>query len=841
MTTSDSDSAKNSARQAWNLGVRARLLLAFFGIAAFAVLAAAAGIYAFREVGGRLDVVDTRIPPTLSALELSRFAERIIAVAPALLAATDRNRRDEIRAALVAEVRRMNAKLVELKGDDAELLPLPNIEPIVSSLTAKLATLEDLVARRLETSERVGALRRGAYQTNDQTQRLLAPWLEVVGSEIATLVQAREAGPSDQPRRLGSLIELQRQMRTAQARVSTVAEMLAEASTADQPRRLPILAFQLGLALSDLEASAVGLDPKLRALFLDQVAKLREFAEGPNAIAEARKQELALIGEGEKLLTEAGGLSAQLTAAVDQLGSAAKRDIGEAIRDALSVQRLSTRALVVVVALSLLTSILIVWLYVGGNIVRRLTALSDGMLAIAGGSLQTPVAVEGADEIAAMGRAVDIFRQNTLERDGLLAEKAQAADRFEKEVTQRTAEVEEKSRQLEVANKYKSHFLAAASHDLRQPLHALNLFVAQLRTDSDPDERNRLVARINAAVGSMNELFEALLDMSRLDAGVLEPNLSEFPIEPLLTRMETTFAGAARERGLRLRVVPNSAWVRSDFILVERILLNLVSNAVRYTTHGGVVVGCRRRRGQLRVDVCDSGAGIPEEQQRNIFGEFVQLAAPKLDRRGGLGLGLSIVDRLGRLLDHPIEVNSRVGRGSRFSITVPLIASRSEATEDLVSLATIADPARGKLIVVIDDDALVLDGMGGILRSWGCDVVTAESGETALAKLAAQRLKPDLIISDYRLANGKTGIEAVERLRCELGAAIPAFLISGDTAPQRLREASASGYHLLHKPVAPMRLRAMLNQLMKAHDASGLAARLRPIGRPAAVRAPRPR
>jgi signal transduction histidine kinase/CheY-like chemotaxis protein len=635
-------------------------------------------------------------------------------------------------------------------------------------------------------------------------------------------------------------------MGTAQAQVSAVAEMLAEASTANQTRRLTILAFQLGLALRDLDAAAAGLDSKLRPLFLEQVAKLRVFTEGQSAIAEARGQELALVGEGEKLLIDTGRLSAQLTAAVDELGSAAKLDIGEAIRDALSVQWLGTRALVVVGALSLLTSVLIVWLYVSGNIVRRLTALSDGMLAIAGGRLHVPVAAEGADEIAAMGRAVEIFRRNTLERDGLLIETAQAADLLEEDVKQRTAEVEEKSRQLEIANKYKSHFLASASHDLRQPLHALNLFVTQLRTESDPGERNRLVTRINAAVGSMNELFEALLDMSRLDAGVLELKLSEFPIELLLTRMETTFSEAAREKGLRLVVVPNRAWVRSDFVLLERILLNLVSNAVRYTTHGGVVVGCRRRGGRLRIDVCDSGAGIAEEQQRDIFGEFVQLAAPGPDRRGGLGLGLSIVERLALLLEHPIEVNSRVGQGSRFSIAVPLVASRREATEAPSMLATIADPAPGKLIAVIDDDALVLDSMGGILRSWGCDVITSESAETALAKLTAQRLTPDLIISDYRLANGKSGIEAIERLHGELGPGIPAFLISGDTAPERLREASASGYHLLHKPVAPMRLRAMLNQLLKARDppdAAGLAAQPTPIRGPAAARdrAPRPR
>ncbi len=790
--------------------MRARLLLAFFGIAAFAVVAAAAGIYAFREVGGRLDVVDARIPTTLSALELSRSAERIIAAAPALLAATERTRRDEVKAELAAEIERLNGKLRELEQERAQALPLGRIEPLVSSLTANLADLENLVARRLEASQRIATLRRGVFQTNDETQRLLAPWLEVVGSEIDALVEARNATPrgrGDQAPRLASLIELQALMQSAQAEVSAVADMLAEASTTDEPSRLRILVFQLDLALRDLESTAAGLDPKLRPLFLEQVAKLRAFTDGANAIAKAREQELALVGEGRELLAGTRRLSAQLTHAVDELGSAAKGDIGEAIRAALSVQQLSTHALVVVVAMSLVTSVLIVWLYVGRNIVRRLTALSDSMLAVAGGRLDAPVAVKGADEIAAMARAVEVFRRNTLERDG-----------------------------FEIANKYKSHVLASASHDLRQPLHALNLFVAQLRAESDPEERKRLVPRINAAVSSMNELFDALLDMSKLDAGVLQPNPSEFPIEPLLTRMETTFADTAREKGLRLSVVTSSAWVRSDFVLLERILLNLVSNAVRYTKHGGVVVGCRRRGGELRIDVCDSGPGIPKEQQRKIFGEFVQLGAASSERRGGLGLGLSIIDRLARLLEHPLEVNSRVGGGSRFSITVPLAVPRSESTEAPASIAPVTDPARGKRIVVIDDDALVLDGMADVLRSWGCEVVTAGSGEAALAELTAQRHKPDLIISDYRLADGKTGIDAIERLRGEWGAAIPAFLISGDTAPERLREASASGYHLLHKPVTPLRLRAMVNQLLKGHEAADGAGP--PIRRPAAARRP---
>ena len=320
----------------------------------------------------------------------------------------------------------------------------------------------------------------------------------------------------------------------------------------------------------------------------------------------------------------------------------------------------------------------------------------------------------------------------------------------------------------------------------------------------------------------MNELFNALLDISKLDAGVLVPDLTEFPINHLLQRIESTFAAAAREKGLELRVVPSSAWLRSDPILLERILLNLVSNAVRYTARGGIVVGCRRHAGNVRIEVCDSGIGIPADQQRNIFGEFYRLAGAERDGSRGLGLGLAIVDRLGRLLGHPIEINSQPGRGSRFSMLVPLAAVRREPAAPPFALQDVAafDRLKDRLVVVIDDDELVRDGMGRLLQGWQCQVVTAASDEPILTRLAAEGRRPDLIISDYQLADGRTGLQAIERLRGALGEAIPALLISGDTAPERLREASASGHQLLHKPVAPARLRATLNHLLQDRDRS---------------------
>jgi CheY-like chemotaxis protein len=269
---------------------------------------------------------------------------------------------------------------------------------------------------------------------------------------------------------------------------------------------------------------------------------------------------------------------------------------------------------------------------------------------------------------------------------------------------------------------------------------------------------------------------------------------------------------------LRLRVVSSRAWVRSDFILLERILLNLVSNAVRCTERGGVVVGCRARNGRLRIDVCDSGIGIPGEAQRDIFGEFYQLDGDGRNRHSGLGLGLAIVDRLCGLLDHPIELASVVGRGSRFSVSVPVIHPRAEAAEPPETARAAVDAERGKLVVVVDDDELVRDGTRGLLQSWGCMVVTGQSERAVAAELAHCEMAPDLIISDYRLAHGKTGFELINRLRSMYGAGIPAFLISGDTAPERLREAAAHGYYLLHKPVMPITLRSVVSQLLKDTD-----------------------
>jgi signal transduction histidine kinase/CheY-like chemotaxis protein len=362
----------------------------------------------------------------------------------------------------------------------------------------------------------------------------------------------------------------------------------------------------------------------------------------------------------------------------------------------------------------------------------------------------------------------------------------------------------------EEASLAKTRFLAAASHDLRQPVHALSLFVGALRGHHLEPEPAALVDRIENSVSAMDGLFSALLDISRLDAGVVAPDLRRFPIMDLLLVLERDYTPEAESKGLTLRIRSCPAWVRSDPVLLERILRNLLSNAVRYTDRGGVLLGCRRRSG-LRIEIWDTGRGIPAAQAQHVFEEFFQLDNPERDRTKGLGLGLAIVRRLAGLLGHPIAFASVPGRGSMFGIDVP-IAEPARARFPAVAPGA----ARSGTILVVDDEMAIQEGMRSLLTGWGHGVICAGSGDESFACLAESGVRPDLIICDYRLRGQETGATVIGRLRATYGAEIPGVLITGDTAPNRLEEAAASGLLLLHKPVSNSRLRAAVAHFLRA-------------------------
>jgi PAS domain S-box-containing protein len=363
------------------------------------------------------------------------------------------------------------------------------------------------------------------------------------------------------------------------------------------------------------------------------------------------------------------------------------------------------------------------------------------------------------------------------------------------------------------ANRAKGQFLAAASHDLRQPLQAANLFLAALKSQGLDAQQQETAANIDMALQATNDLLDSLLDMSRLDAGVLQPQFRDFRLQPVVDKLVGEFVEEAAQRKLSLRVAAIPHAVRSDPQLIERLLRNLVANALRYTEKGGVLIGARRRGGRVLLGVWDTGIGIAPDDTRRIFEEFVQLGNIERDRRRGLGLGLAIVDRIGRLLDHPVTLRSRLGRGSVFEIALP-VADEWDMPNPVATVVSHAGSLTGRHVLAIEDEPMQREALAQLFRKWGCRIETVRSAVEGLQLLADTGFRPEIIIADYRLRDGRNGADAIRVLRQFCGRAVPGVIVTGDTEPKRLAEAKASGFMLLHKPVDPDRLRTIVENLL---------------------------
>jgi signal transduction histidine kinase len=381
----------------------------------------------------------------------------------------------------------------------------------------------------------------------------------------------------------------------------------------------------------------------------------------------------------------------------------------------------------------------------------------------------------------------------------------------------------------EAANRAKTTFLAAASHDLRQPIHALGLYMATLADERLDTDQRTVVQRMKGSLAALATMFNALLDVSRMDAGAVIPRPRPFQLAPMLHRLAEEFAAQAAEKGLRLSVriapAPASLHALGDPMLIERILRNLLGNAVRYTLSGGVLLSCRLRGGPLGhwcVEVWDTGPGIAEADREHIFEEFYQVGNPERDRAGGLGLGLSIVRRLTELLGLPLQLTSVPGRGSRFVLhlactrdALPQFASRSPDS----SLQALA-------VAVVDDDPEVREGMQVLLERWGCRVYAGADADDVLHLVNGVTLQA--IVADYRLRHGRTGADAIRDLRAACGQLLPALIVSGDSSPERLALMQASGLECMSKPVLPVRLRSWLQTAAAAWAATALVSAVAP-------------
>lgn len=363
---------------------------------------------------------------------------------------------------------------------------------------------------------------------------------------------------------------------------------------------------------------------------------------------------------------------------------------------------------------------------------------------------------------------------------------------------------------VEAADNEKSRFLAAASHDLRQPMHALGLFAAALEKQLRGDVRHAKVISMARAVDALEDSFSAMLDVSKLDAGIVQPNLQTFPIRDVFRRLHMHCAGHAEEKGLSLRFKPGAKLVTSDPQLLERILANLVHNAIRYTNEGGVIAVARKRHSRVSLEVWDTGSGISGKQLPNIFNEFYQVENQGRDRSKGLGMGLSIVKRLVLLLGYELEVASVFGRGTVFRVLLP--PTQLEEMPDMVLGAdTIPFPQdEGRTVLVIDDEAAVRAGMNELLQGWGFTVLLAGTIDEARVAVSRHNSLIDFIVSDLRLANGEDGLQAIDEVRRAYGAPLPAILVTGDTSPNEVERAHAGGHPVLFKPVRSRDLFAAL-------------------------------
>lgn len=382
------------------------------------------------------------------------------------------------------------------------------------------------------------------------------------------------------------------------------------------------------------------------------------------------------------------------------------------------------------------------------------------------------------------------------------------------ELTRLNAELSRAKAEADDANIGKTKFLAAAGHDILQPLNAARLYATSLVEKTENTPLATHAVNIDQSLDAVEEILGALLDISRLDTGALKPEFSVFRIDDILKQLKIEFEPVARDRNLDFRVLPSSLWVRSDRRLLRRLVQNLVSNAVKYTPEGRVLVGVRRRRGRLTVEVLDTGLGIPATKQRLIFQEFQRLdQGAKIAR--GLGLGLSIVERIGRVLVHPISLQSVPGRGSRFVVDVPTAAALPDATADDGLPRLSAARFDGMTALCLDNEEKILDGMEALLVGWGIEVIKARDQKEASAVLS-QRAKeggrhPDILLVDYHLDDGN-GIDAVVQLRWRFGSDIPAALITADRGPTVREAAAEKSISVLNKPVKPAALRAVLAQ-----------------------------
>ncbi len=941
-----------------HLSVRARLLAAFFGISAFAVFSAIAAMYAFFEVGESLErITQRRVPSALTSQQLASHAEEMVAVAPAVLKVTTTEQYEGLSKKVTADVDRLNKLLAELKRSEVEPAALHSIEPLVKWLGINLINLNTIAYNNLTLVEQKTELLGELSDTHTQVQDLMASGILALEIEVSRLNKTIGDPGLSSDARMVALAEVSQSivsllpLRKVQLEALAINDTLLNAASAETRSDLRDIAAPLNGSLDTLETLVTGLDPRLRQTLSTSVDKFRAFTKGRNSILLLRERQLENIDVEQQLRGQAD-VSRQLTEAVERLIAAAKQDIIRANNEVLSVQRVGAAILITVVALSLISSTLIVWLYVGRNLIARLSALSNSMLAIAGGNLKASLPPSGNDEIGRMAEALTVFRDTAVEvEEGHLREIAAArqrlldaiesvsdgfalydpddrlvlcnsryrnvlypgsdvnvtpgitfeaiirnaaerglirdaegridawvAERLERhhnpseshvqrrgdgswmritehktqdgstvavytditELKQRQAELAELVNKLEIARdqamqatRAKSEFLANMSHELRTPLNAIIGLAELLLEDAKElgqDDQIEPLERIHRAGAHLLQLINDLLDLSKIEAGKMELHITEFDLAHVISEAVKTAQPLADKNNNRLSVhcPAEIGMLRADDIRLRQAVLNLLSNACKFTENGEVRVEVEASAVDgtdgVSISVADTGIGMMPEHMNMLFQDFVQADTSTTRKYGGTGLGLAISLRFCRLMGGDITVESAAEQGSTFRIWLPRVATVLTTGEEqaipqpvvpLVERTTAASKqtTAQRTVLVIDDDPNVRDLLTASLTREGYDVATAANGVEGLTR--ARELKPMLIILDI-IMPGLDGWAVLTACKGDPDLAdIPVIMLT--IVDDRTRGYALGAAEYLVKPIDRKRLRAVLEKHCGVH------------------------
>jgi len=461
------------------------------------------------------------------------------------------------------------------------------------------------------------------------------------------------------------------------------------------------------------------------------------------------------------------------------------------------VERIAISYIVLTTIISLLFVVSMVLLIVRMNISKPLQLLTDSI------NRYTPLrrVTKLEDE------------QNILERQDELGRMARSFNRLKEDLWEQGVGLQNAKEDADRANKAKSVFLASASHDLRQPLNAMQMYIAALKTKVNDEEVLKIIEDINSVSASTARLLNALLDVSELEVGAIKPRYEEFPINNIFTSIFQSFSPLAKDKGLQFRIVPSSIFVKSDPDLLERILGNFMSNAIRYTQSGSVMIGCRRRGNIVSIEVWDTGCGISDNQMSSIFEDFYQIENKERDRSKGLGLGLALAKRLSISLNHKIESKSWLGSGSCFSVLVE-IGKENSSDIKLENITNIMDLS-GVKVLLVEDDIDVLKSTKQLLESWGCIVSSGRDQDEIKNVIGSDGyLLPDIIVADNRLPGDASGIDVVKLVQKDLESLIPSVIVTGDVERGHVQSITDQGFPVLLKPIQPAKFRAILSHLI---------------------------